>query len=126
MCRSEWQRPQRSMRTRTSLPFGFGVSTMVSHKGASNLTRDWRRISAMASSPRAVSSGRLRFYASYIGQFAGHGNKAGDWNGFGAPGRVDMRGLGQPGGIDRERFQALPQHFAALAEGGGCHLFEGA
>ena len=35
-------------------------------------------------------------------------------------------GLGQPRRIDRQRFEALPQHFAALAEGRGRHLFEGA
>jgi hypothetical protein len=31
---------QRSIRTRTSLPIGFGVSTTVSLRGASNLTSD--------------------------------------------------------------------------------------
>ena len=66
------------------------------------------------------------FCASYIGQFTGHGNKAGDRDRFGAPGRIDLGGCGQPGRIDRQRFEALPQHFPALAEGGGRHLFEGA
>jgi hypothetical protein len=36
------------------LPCGFGVSTMVSHNGASNLTSDWRSISAMVFSPQVT------------------------------------------------------------------------
>src|SRR5437762_11280370 len=108
MCRSEWQRPQRSMRTSTSRPCGFGVSTMVSHKGASNLTRDCRRINAIFSPPefapkrdqRALVSlfehdllGKplhtfpdhaLSSLLSYIRQFTGHGNKARNGNGLGA------------------------------------------
>ena len=49
-------------------------------------------------------------------QFTGHGNKATDRNGFGAPRRIDMRRRGQPGRIDSQRFEALPQHFPPLAE----------
>ena len=63
---------------------------------------------------------------SYIGQFTGHGNKARDRNRFGPPGRVDFGGGRQPGRIDRQRFEALPQHFSALAERCRRHLFEGA
>src|SRR5258705_119628 len=117
------------MRTRTSRPCGFGVSTMVSHKGASNLTSDWRRISAMAWSPwdsflEGGCSGRLRFCLAYIGQFLGHGNKAGDRDRLGAAGGIDPCCGSQRRRIDRERFEALPQHFAALAEGRGRYLLE--
>src|SRR3954470_3531140 len=120
MCRSEWQSPQRSIRTSTSAPFGFGVSTMVSHNGASNLTSDWRRISAMAFSPLGL---RL-FGGPYIGQFARHGNKAGDRNGLGAPRWFDLGRRGEERRIEAERFQALAQHLAALAEGGGRDLLQ--
>src|SRR3954454_25336523 len=119
MCRSEWQRPQRSMRTSTSPPYGFGVSTMVSHSGASNLTRDCRRINAIFLPPKLSLC-----FTAYIGQFTGHGNKAGNRNGLRAPRRVDARSCGEPRGIGAERLQALPQHLAALAEGGGGDLFE--
>src|SRR6478735_5839351 len=112
MWRSEWQSPQRSMRTRTSRPCGLGVSTMVSHKGASNLTRDCLRISAIFFPPefapkrehRALVSSfkhdlfgkplhtfpdHASRFAAYIRQFTRHGNKAGDGNGLGASRRID-------------------------------------
>ena len=108
------------MRTSTSLPCGFGVSTMVSHSGASNLTNDWRRISAMA----FLSLTTFNFVVAYIGQFAGHGNKAADRNGLGAPGQIDIRRGGQPGRIDGQRFEALPQHFPPLAERRRRHLLQ--
>src|ERR1700754_4893710 len=99
------------MRTSTSAPVGFGVSTMVSHNGASNLTSDWRRSCAIGSLPERS---RL-FCGPYIGQFPRHGNKAGNRNGLGTPGGVDMRGSREPDRVEAERFQALPQHLAALA-----------
>src|SRR6478736_873813 len=113
MWRSEWQRPQRSMRTSTARACGLGVSTMVSHKGASNLTSDCRRINAIFLPPKF----RLLSLAAYIRQFTRHGNKAGDGNGLGTPRRIDAGRLRKPRGIDTERFQALAQHFPALAEG---------
>src|SRR6185312_5524348 len=120
MCRSEWQRPQRSMRTSTSEPCGLGVSTMVSHRGASNLTSDCRRINAIFLPPKFL----LLSLAAYIRQFARHGNKAGDGNSLGAPRRIDACGCRKSRGIDAERLQTLAQHFPALAEGGSCDLFE--
>src|SRR5712671_6099906 len=108
------------MRTSTSFPCGFGVSTMVSHNGASNLTRDWRRISAMVFAPLRHTG----FCGPYIGQFTRHGNKTGNRNGLGAPARIDLRGGGEPCRVDGERLEALAQHLAALAERGGCDLFE--
>src|SRR6185295_6918725 len=110
-CRSEWHSPQRSMRTKTSRACAFGVSTMVSHNGASNWTRDWRTMRAMNAAPSSDG-----FVVAYIGQFACHGNKAADRNGFCASRRIDLRGGRQPRRIDAERFQALPQHLAALPE----------
>ena len=66
---------------------GFGVSTMVSHNGASNLTNDWRSMQRHG----VCSLKDVGFCAAYIGQFAGHGNKAADRNGFRPPRRIDMR-----------------------------------
>ena len=37
---------------------------------------------------------------------------------------IDAGGGGQPGRIDAKRFQALAQHFPALAEGCRRHLLE--
>ena len=45
-------------------------------------------------------------------------------NRLGAPRHIDPGGGSQPGRLDRQRFQALPQHFAALAERCGRHLFQ--
>ena len=75
---------------------------------------------------RHIPSSEILFssLAAYIRQFTRHGNKAGDRNGLGAPRRIDAGRCGKARGIDAERFQALPQHLAALAEGGGCDLFE--
>src|SRR4030095_8718521 len=98
------------MRTRTSRPCGFGVSTMVSHNGASNLTSDWRRISAMAFLLGTIFLRALRLGVSYIGQFTGHGNKAGYGNRFGPAGRVDFRGCGQAGPDAPKRLLGLSAH----------------
>src|SRR2546421_11071768 len=106
MWRSEWQSPQRSIRTRTSLPCGFGVSTMDSHSGASNLTNDCRCISAMGRSPQVKL-----FLLPYIGQFAGHGNKATDRNGLGAPDRIEMHRGSKACLFEGGRLKTLPQHF---------------
>src|SRR3982750_4551402 len=119
MWRSEWQSPQRSIRTRTSVPCGFGVSTMVSHSGASNFTNDCRCISAMGVSPQVTL-----FVLPYIGQFAGHGNKATDRNGLGAPGRIDMSCGRKASRFDGEGLKTLPQHFPALAESRGRNLLQ--
>ena len=39
-----------------------------------------------------------------------------DRNGLGAPRQIDLRRRGQPGRVDRQRFEALPQHLPPLAE----------
>jgi len=59
------------------------------------LTSDWRRISGTG----VFSSRSGQFCVSYIGQFTGHGNKAGDRNGLGAPRAFDtsvLRRIGFP------------------------------
>ena len=72
----------------------------------------------------AFLSFRYWFCRAYIYQFARHGNKARDRDGFGAAGEIDPGGGGEPRRIDGERFEALPQHLAALAERGGRDLLE--
>src|SRR3954468_17398521 len=79
---------------------------------------------AVASAPWSVSSSSVRFCFPYIGQFARHGNEATDRNGLGAPGWIDIRGDSQPRRVDRERFEALPQHFSTLAESRRRNLLE--
>src|SRR6266700_7288595 len=110
------------MRIRTSLPVGLGVSMMVSQSGASNLTRDWRRINAMAFVPQTNSG---LFFVAYIGQFTCHGNKAAHRDCLRASRRIDMRCSRQPCRIGRQRFEALTQHFPALAERRCRDLLEG-
>src|SRR4051795_6434450 len=79
---------------------------------------------AVASAPLGVSPQVMLLVLPYIGQFAGHGNKATDRNGLGAPGRIDMRCGSKASRFDCERPETLPQHFAALAESRGRYLLK--
>ena len=57
----------------------------------------------------------FKFLAAYIGQFDGHGNKAGDWDGLGPPRQIDIRGGGEASGLGRQRYPG----FAAASSGAG-------
>ena len=57
-------------------------------------------------------------------EFLRHRNETFDRNSFGAPRRIYARGVRELHWLDIERFQALAQHLAALAEGGLSHLFK--
>jgi hypothetical protein len=63
-----WHRPQHPTRTTTYRPCGFGISTMASQSGASNLTSDWQSHQRHGYSLQWVfSSNRIAFFVPHRG-----------------------------------------------------------